>query len=254
MPVIDRRALMVGGASAALASGHALRAVAAEPAYREVGTPNSPGRVAGQIKYTGPGIDVPSFPVVKDHEICGHDDRSPKSLRVSDAGEFGDCVVELKGIQEGKPWDEVFNNGKIYQIDCSFQPYVQIIRSDAFVEVFNYDSILHNIHAYEVFKGTRRSMFNFAQPQAGQVDRIDLKLRRGNLLMIDCNAHNWMAAWVYTSASPYLSVTSLDGRFEITDVPPGRYQLSIWHPMLGEKWADISIAPNADLNLDLALN
>jgi len=72
--------------------------------------------------------------------------------------------------------------------------------------------------------------------------------------MIDCNAHNWMAAWVYTSHSPYLAFTSVDGRFEIADVPPGTYTLSIWHPMLGEKTAQLSVAPNAELDLNIALS
>ena len=250
---LNRRSLLIGGMSAAIAGTIGARSFAATPPYREIDFIDSPGSVSGQITYAGPKVEVPSFPVIKDHAICGDGHRTPKSLRVGDNGEFGDCVVEIKGVSEGKSWDPVFSHGKIYQIDCSFQPYVQIIRSNAYVDVFNYDPILHNIHAYEVFNGTRRSMFNFAQPEAGQVDRIDLDLRRGNLLTIDCNAHNWMAAWVYTSVSPYLAVTSLDGKFEIPNIPSGTYTLSIWHPILGEKSAQLSIAPNADLNLDLTL-
>ncbi|MCK0122158.1 MAG: carboxypeptidase regulatory-like domain-containing protein [Yoonia sp.] len=250
---MNRRSLIKGGASTLFAAGLGTGIYAATPAYNETGTPQSAGRVSGQLKYAGNGEFVPSFPVIKDHDICGVDDREPKALRVSDDGELGDCVVEIKGVTAGKNWDPIFNHGKIYQIDCSFQPYVQIIRSSAYVDVHNFDPILHNIHAYEVFNGTRRSMFNFAQPEAGLVDRVDLNLRRGNLMMIDCNAHNWMAAWVYTSTSPYLSVTSVDGRFDIPDIPPGQYVLSIWHPLLGEKTANLSVAANADLKLDLVL-
>lgn len=115
----------------------------------------------------------------------------------------------------------------------------------------NFDPILHNIHAYEVYEGTRRSMFNFSQPESGMVDRIPLKLRRGHLITIDCNAHNWMASWLYTSPNPYLEVTSVDGKFSLPDVPPGQYQLAIWHPLLGEKLVDIPVGPNADLQLNL---
>lgn len=247
-----RRDVLLGGA--ATASVMAWPALAAKAAYREVGQPGDAGRITGTAYYKGRGLDVPSFPVIKDHDVCGHEDRSPKSLRVSeDTRALGDVVVEVKGVGWGKPWNEVFNNGKIYQIDCSFQPYVQIIRSSAYVDIHNFDSIMHNIHAYEVFQNTRRSMFNFAQPQQGQVDRIDLNFRRGNVLMIDCNAHNWMAAFAYTSSSPYLTVTSLDGRFEISGIPPGSYELAVWHPMLGERTAQLDVAPGADMQFDLNL-
>ncbi len=254
MSIVKRRSVVFGGASAAAALAIGGPALAAKQAYREVGKPTNGGRISGTVFYRGDGVDVPVFPVIKDHDICGHDDRSPKSLRLREGGELGDVVVEVRGVTEGKPWEPVFSDGKIYQIDCSFQPYVQIIRSEAYVDIHNFDPIMHNIHAYEVYKGTRRSMFNFAQPKQGQVDRIELDFRRGNVLMIDCNAHNWMAAYVYTSASPYLSVTSLDGRFDIPDIPPGNYVLSVWHPILGEKSARLSVAANAQLQADLSLD
>ena len=131
---------------------------------------------------------------------------------------------------------------------------MQIIHDKALVEIINFDPLLHNIHAYEVFQKTRRSMFNFAQPRAGQVDTIDLNFRRGNVLMIDCNAHNWMSAWVYTSPNPYLGVTSVDGRFDIPDIPPGNYEFVVWHPLLGEKTAALAVAPSDELNFNIVLN
>ena len=248
-----RRSVLLGaGASAVMP---VLPSLASVPVYREIRKIENPGKVSGTVFYRGQGVETPTFPVIKDHHVCGHDDRAPKALRVDENTQtLGDVVIEIQGIDAGKPWKPVFNHGKIYQIDCGFQPYVQIIRSQAFVDVFNHDPILHNIHAYEVYKGTRRSMFNIAQPEKGQVDRIDLNFRRGNILMIDCNAHNWMAAFVYTSATPYLTVTGLNGKFEIDDVPPGSYVLNVWHPMLGERTGRMDVAKNADLNFNVTLD
>jgi hypothetical protein len=211
-------------------------------------------RIFGQLSYNGAMLDVPEYRVTKDHQICGNGTRKPTALRISEEGFLGDCVIEIRGISAGKQWDKVFSEGKIYQIDCSFQPYVQIMRHNAFVEIINFDDLFHNVHAYELNEGVRRQMFNFAQPRAGDVDRIDLRFRRGNTLMLDCNAHNWMEAYVYTSISPYISVTSLDGKFEISDVPPGQYQLVVWHPVLGTKVANLSVAPNDELNLQFAIS
>lgn len=254
MQKFNRRTILATG-TAALGGGLLSHtAFAAGANYQGVEVPKNGGRLSGTLKYAGPPVDVPEFQVTKDEVICGEGLRSPRTLRVADNDALGDCVVQLRGVERGKPWDPVFSQGKIYQISCSFQPYVQIVNSNAQVEIFNYDDLLHNIHAYEMFKNTRRSLFNFAQPQAGQRDTIDLKLKRGNVLMIDCNAHNWMSAWVYTSPNPYLDVTSIDGKFEIPDIPPGHYELVIWHPILGEKTAELSVAPDSDLNFELVLS
>ena len=249
---LSRRQFVGGGLS--LSTGLTMGGLAyASGLYQETNV-RSGSRISGQFSYNGEMPDIPEHRVTKDHHICGSGRRSPTALRVSEEGYLGDCVVEVRGIGAGKPWDKVFSEGKIYQIDCSFQPYVQIMRHDAFVEVINFDDLFHNVHAYELNEGVRRQMFNFAQPKAGDIDRIDLKFRRGNTLMLDCNAHNWMEAYVYTSVTPYFAVTSLDGKFEITDVPPGQYQLIVWHPVLGQKMADLSVAPNDELNLNLALS
>jgi len=137
MLTINRRSALLGGAATALTS-FGVGAALANNKYREIGAPKSGGVVAGRITYAGNGVTVPSFPVIKDQDICGTGERKPKELRVGENGEFADCVIEIKGVTEGKAWEPVFNNGKIYQIDCSFQPYVQIVRSNAFVDVHNF--------------------------------------------------------------------------------------------------------------------
>lgn len=222
--------------------------------YDATGSVRNGGKLRGTLKYAGPQIEPVKMKVIKDTNICGEGFRTVVPMRVSSESALADAVIQVRGITSGKPWDPVFESAKIYQTNCSFQPFVQIVRDSADADIVNFDSILHNVHAYEVYKGIRRSMFNFSQPRAGQVDTISLKLRRGNLVTIDCNAHNWMAAWIYTSPSPYLAVTSVDGAFEIEDIPPGDYQLSVWHPALGEKLADFSVGAGAVLDVDLVLS
>lgn len=251
----DRRTLLAAGAAgAASLVGGPMSALTAKTPYRQIDVPRTSGRLHGSVKYSGPPVEPRMVKVTKDQTICGDGSRSTYPMRVSDQGFVADAVVQIRGIEEGKPWDPVYNEAKIYQIDCGFQPFVQIVWDKADVYVVNLDPILHNIHAYEVFKGTRRSMFNFSQPRMGQEDRIPLRLRRGNLITLDCNAHGWMEGWVYTSPSPYVAITSTDGQFEIPDIPPGQYVLSVWHPFLGEKFGNLSVGDNADLNFDLVLS
>ena len=247
---VNRRFMLTGAAAACGGSmmqssiGGALAqglSAASAAKYEVVDVVEGGARFFGKLTYEGP-------------EVCGQGTRSVQPLNVAEDGSLADAVIHIKGVTRGKAWDPVFEDAKIYQIDCGFQPFVQIVRDTASAEIFNFDPILHNIHAYEIYEGTRRSMFNFSQPKAGQVDFVPLRLRRGNLVSIDCNAHNWMAAWIYTSSSPYLSVTSVDGRFEITDIPPGDYEVSAWHPALGERTGNLTIDAGANLEFDVVLS
>lgn len=39
-----------------------------------------------------------------------------------------------------------------------------------------------------------------------------------------------MFSWGLVVDNPYYDVTKEDGRFEISDIPPGEYTLAAWHP------------------------
>ena len=50
------------------------------------------------------------------------------------------------------------------------------------------------------------------------------------LSLLRCNGgHAWMNAEMLVIAHPYYAVTEQSGRFELTDVPPGEYELVAWH-------------------------
>ena len=252
---LNRRTMVATGMAGAMAAVTGTRLMANQSSkYEGSGVPSGAAKISGSITYNGPDIQPETVTVTKDQSICGESARTKNPLRVSDEGLLADCVIQIHGIQAGKAWADEFREAKIYQIDCGFQPRVQVVWDEADVHVVNLDPILHDINGYEVFEGTRRSMFSFSQPQVGQEDRIPLKLRRGNLINLDCNAHGWMEGWIYTSATPYFTVTGSDGAFSIDDIPPGQYELSIWHPVLGEKRGKLAIKSNEDLKYDLVLS
>jgi hypothetical protein len=57
------------------------------------------------------------------------------------------------------------------------------------------------------------------------------------LVNLKCNGgHVWMNAEMMVVPHPYYAVTDESGRFELTDVPPGEYQIVAWH----EGWGIVS--------------
>ena len=78
---------------------------------------------------------------------------------------------------------------------------------------------------------SKLTVFNVALPNKGQ--RIERPLKKAGLVRVECDAHGWMLAWIYVAENPYYAVTSKDGRFTITDVPPGSYTLVAWQEYTG---------------------
>jgi plastocyanin len=44
-----------------------------------------------------------------------------------------------------------------------------------------------------------------------------------------CRVHPEMEGYVVVLPNPYFATTTADGKYEIKDVPPGSYQVAIWH-------------------------
>ncbi len=217
----------------------ALGSVAPAQAYEAVTVENG-GGLRGLVTFEGHRAPPEQVLIGKDNHVCGDGHVVPDRVRASQAGRLADVVVFIERIEAGKPWTAA-REVEIVQEKCAFHPYVQVARKGAELKVVNKDPLLHNIHAYELIGRARRTLFNIAQPQAGQIDRHALKLRRGDVVEIDCDAHNWMSAWVHTLDHPYFAVTRADGGFRIADVPPGRYQLVAWHPALGSRTTEITV-------------
>ena len=50
------------------------------------------------------------------------------------------------------------------------------------------------------------------------------------LVNVRCNGgHSWMNAEIMVVSHPYYAVTDERGEFELTDVPPGQYEIVAWH-------------------------
>ncbi len=128
------------------------------------------------------------------------------------------AVVYLVGVSKGKPWPPAGKKPELDNVKCRFVPEVQVIPTGS-LDVINKDPVLHNTHGYY----GKRTAFNMAQPNQDQV--IPAELSRAGTVRVDCDAHGWMEGWIYVVDNPYYALTGDDGKFTITDVPPGDYTL-----------------------------
>ena len=49
--------------------------------------------------------------------------------------------------------------------------------------------------------------------------------------------------------NPYDALTDANGSFKITDVPPGKYTVKVWHSKLGEQTKEVTVAPKEEVKV-----
>ena len=208
----------------------------------EAGAVSGGGKVAGKVSFKGAAPAAKKLPITKDNAVCGTGNREIVEVAAK-GGNLAGAVVYVAKIDRGKAWGE-FDKALLDQKGCRFTPEVLVVKKDAELTIRNSDPVLHNIHTYEIIGAVRRTMFNVGQPDKGDMKQ-PVKMRRSNVVKIECAAHDFMHAWAFTADNPYAAVTREDGSFSIDNLPAGDYELKTWHPVLGEKSATISVKGGA---------
>ena len=200
----------------------ALALLPAAPARAyDVAAVNDGGTVSGQVTFHG---TVPTRQIIptKDPDTCGGP-REDALLDVGPGKGVANTLVYLADVPKGKAWPAEAKPPELDNHHCRFEPEMQVIRPGS-IAIVNKDPVLHNTHGYY----GRRTAFNTALPNQNQ--SITAELLKTGTVRVDCDAHGWMEGWIYVRDNPYYAVTGVDGKFSITNVPPGTYKLVTLQP------------------------
>lgn len=210
----------------------------------EVGTVADGGSIEGVVVYRG---EVKTKKVIpsKNVETCGGP-RDEPVIRVGADQGVESAVVYLVDVAKGKAWPEEGKTPQIDNVKCRFEPEVQVIQAGP-LDVVNSDPVLHNTHGYY----GKRTAFNLGLPNQGQ--RIPVQLKRPGTVRVDCDAHGWMEGWIYVVDNPYYAVTGTDGKFTISDVPPGDYKLVAVQSFTGPIEMPVTVKGGESTKLEIEL-
>jgi len=213
----------------------------------EVTAVSDGGSITGTISVSGAVQKLPQRRIGKDPQVCGTAPRDSQKLLVGKAGGLKNAVVIVEGVKRGKPMPATAQSAEIDQSKCEYSPHVQVMAVNSEIALKNDDPILHNIQFFE----GENSLFNIAQPVQGQVNKR--KIEKTGALYVECAVHGWMQANVVVVDNPYYAVTDDNGKFSITDLPPGAYHVKVFHEYLGEMAADVTVAGKAAATMDMDL-
>ena len=160
-----------------------------------------------------------------------------EALALGSGNTMGNIMVYVsKGLPSGKTWPAPKTPVVIDQNGCQYKPHVMGIMVGQPYKILNSDGVLHNIHTQPKLN----KAFNQGMPAT--VKEVTTTFDKPEAIFhIKCDVHPWMSAYLGVFSHPFYSVTSTDGKFTISGLDPGTYEITAWHERLGTKTATVTV-------------
>jgi len=212
--------------------------VPAAPSYFKVDAASA-GSISGKVKFTGPR-PRPQLINMEEDPACvmAHGGKAyDESLVVGAYGSLGNAFVYISKGLEGKKFETPMTPVVIDQRGCWFRPRLLGLQTGQPFKIVNSDPVTHNIHPMAM---VNREWNHSQGPGDDPLTRRFIKSEI--MIPVKCNIHSWMHAYIGVLDHPYFAISKDDGRFEIKNLPPGTYTVSIWQEKLGTQEQQITVA------------
>ncbi|HCW75370.1 MAG TPA: hypothetical protein DHU63_02395 [Candidatus Marinimicrobia bacterium] len=128
----------------------------------------------------------------------------------------------------------------IKQHNLQLIPHILVIPVGSVVNFPNHDNVFHNIFS---LSPTKR--FDLGRYPEGESRSVTFD--EPGVVKVFCDIHAEMNALIYVIDTPLYTRPNQAGEFSLSSIPPGKYDLHIWHDILGEQVITIDLAAG-DLN------
>lgn len=116
----------------------------------------------------------------------------------------------------------------IDQINKEFVPTVTVITAGTGINFPNWDDIRHHVYSFSTAK-------QFELPLYSGTPANPVIFDQSGIVVLGCNIHDWMRAYVYIAESERYIRTDTEGFGKFEDLANGTYKVKLWHPTLRKK-------------------
>ena len=138
----------------------------------------------------------------------------------------------------------------IEQRGRQFNPLVTVVQTGTDVKFPNFDSVRHQVYSFSPAKTFELKLYS-------GVPSTPIKFDKAGTVVLGCNIHDFMLAFIQVVDTPYFAKTNKLGKATLHDLPNGNYTLKAWHYALAkekdiyEKAMVVKGSQTATINLTL---
>ncbi|WP_050713539.1 MULTISPECIES: Cupredoxin [unclassified Halomonas] len=169
------------------------------------------------------------------------------TVRSADGQPLEDAVVEVYyDTAAGNPPQEE----NIYQRDAAFHPKVLTVPTGSYVAFPNQDTTRHHVYSFSSAKTFDLNLYLQETPPPVQFDQP-------GIVVLGCNIHDHMQAFIVVSDAPYAATTNAEGSLALPTLPSGEHRVRVWHPQLDDSqqlWWEGNVSDTDQLDVSLELN
>ncbi len=116
----------------------------------------------------------------------------------------------------------------IEQRGKQFNPLVSVVQTGSEITFPNFDSVRHHVYSFSPAKTFELKLY------AG-VPASPVKFDKAGTVVLGCNIHDFMLAFIEVVDTPYFAKTGKTGKVVLHDLPNGNYTLKAWHYALAKE-------------------
>jgi plastocyanin len=196
--------------------------------------------VTGTITFDGKAPNLKPLAMDAD-PACAKKHSKPvpaEMLVLGNGNTMGNILVWVsKGLPAGKTWPAPKTPVTLDRKGCVYVPHVMGIMVGQPYRILNSDGILHNVHTLPKINKS----FNRAMP--ANVKEASTTFEKPEpIFQIKCDVHPWMSSYIGVFTHPFYSVTATDGKFTLSGLDAGTYEISAWHERLGTQTASVTVS------------
>ena len=167
-------------------------------------------------------IMIPVLAQAQQSALQAHVEMTRNGHRLKDASQAVVWLNPVAGATLETPRQDASKIPQLVQKNKSFQPSLLVIPVGGKVEFPNHDPFFHNV--FSLFEGKR---FDLGLYESGTSRFVQFD--KPGISYIFCNIHAEMSAVIIALNTPYYAISNARGEISIPNVPPGRYELQVFH-------------------------
>ncbi|RXZ39076.1 methylamine utilization protein [Oxalobacteraceae bacterium CAVE-383] len=172
-------------------------------------------------------------------------------VKVTDAAgkAVPDAVVYAEAAA-GQTLPKILKSAEIAQQGQQFQPLVTVVQTGSQITFPNHDKVRHQVYSFSPPKIFELKLY-------AKGDAPPVLFDKSGTVVLGCNIHDQMIAYVQVVNTPYFAKTDAAGVARLDDLPVGKYTLKTWYYTMPPNAAALEQPLNqqaADADIAVKLN